>query len=381
MIIPFNKIHYTGNEKEYIEDALKNECISGDQKYTEIVQSFLRDKVCANNILMTTSATHALEISALLIELNEGDEVIMPSYTFPSTANAVMLRGAKPVFAEVREDTLNIDPADIESKITNRTKAIIPVHYAGISCDMDLIMKLSRQYNLYVIEDAAQGVNAMYKNRYLGTIGDFGCYSFHSTKNYVSGEGGAILINLCERKIIDRSEVVRQKGTNRKNFLRGEVDKYSWTDIGSSYTPSDILMALLYAQLEDMENITQKRKYLFEYYSKALTKYVNLGKIKYISSIPNYCKSNYYIFYIIFEDEIVRDRVIHKLKEKGISAYTHFVPLHQSHMGRKLGYNEGDFKITESAAKGIVRLPLYTDMTESEIEYVISNLESILKEI
>lgn len=381
MIIPFNKIHYTGNEREYIEDALKNECISGDQKYTEIVQRLLKDKVCANNILMTTSATHALEISALLIELNEGDEVIMPSYTFPSTANAVMLRGAKPVFAEIREDTLNIDPADIESKITNRTKAIIPVHYAGISCDMDLIMKLSRKYNLHVIEDAAQGVNAKYKNKYLGTIGDFGCYSFHSTKNYVSGEGGAILINLCESKIIDRSEVLRQKGTNRKKFLSGEVDKYSWTDIGSSYTPSDILMALLYAQLEDMENTTKKRKYLFEYYSKALTKYVNLGKIKYISSIPDYCKSNYHIFYIIFEDEIIRDSVIHKLKEKDISAFTHFVPLHQSYMGRKLGYNEGDFKITESAAKGIVRLPLYTDMTDSEIEYVISNLESILKEI
>jgi len=381
MIIPFNKIHYTGNEKEYIEDALKNECISGDQKYTEIVQKFLKTKIYAKNILMTTSATHALEISALLIDLNEGDEVIMPSYTFPSTANAVMLRGAKPVFVEIREDTLNIDPVEIENKITNRTKAIIPVHYAGISCDMDLIMKLSRKYNLYVIEDAAQGVNAMYKNRYLGTIGDFGCYSFHSTKNYISGEGGAIIVNLYEKNIIDRSEVVRQKGTNRKKFLRGEVDKYSWIDIGSSYTPSDILMALLYAQLEDMDNITKKRRYLFEYYSKALIKYVTLGKIKFISTIPNYCRSNYYIFYMIFENKTIRDNVIDKLKEKDISAYTHFVPLHQSIMGRKLGYNEGDFPITESAANGIVRLPLYTDMTESEIEYVISNLEIILKEI
>ena len=330
---------------------------------------------------MTTSATHALEMAAILIDIRPGDEVIMPSFTFPSTANAIMLHGGIPVFAEIQENTLNIDPIDIKSKITNKTKAILPVHYGGISCDMDKIMDIATKNNLFVIEDAAQAVNSKYKNKFLGTIGHIGCYSFHGTKNYVSGEGGAIAINSNNTDLIKRAEIIRQKGTNRNEFLRGEVDKYSWVDIGSSYTPSDILMAILYAQIQNLDEIKEKRKAISDYYNKSITKYIKRGIIEKSTFIPSECESNYHLFYLIFESEKIRDKVICKLREKEIYALTHFMPLHSSKKGIELGYNMGDLPITEKVSKCLLRLPMYTEMSVEEMHYVIVTLIQILEEI
>lgn len=381
MKIPFNKLYLSGNEAKYVNDAINHFYINGDGYYTKLVSSFLEESFNIKKILMTTSATHALEMAAILIGLSPGDEVIMPSFTFPSTANAVMLHGGRPVFAEIKKNTLNIDPLDIETKITNKTKAIIPVHYAGISCEMDKIMNIATKHNLYVIEDAAQGINSKYKNKFLGSIGHIGCYSFHGTKNYVSGEGGAIAINTEDNQLIERSEIIRQKGTNRNKFLRGEVDKYSWVDIGSSYCPSDILMALLYGQLENLDYIKSKRKSIHEYYSQALKAFIGKGLLKHMTFIPEDCDSNYHLFYLIFDNENIRDKVMYKLKALGINSAIHFLPLHSSVMGNKLGYSPKDLPITENTGKCLLRLPMYTDMTDEEIKYVLENLTSILKEL
>lgn len=381
MKIPFNKIHYEGRELLYIEDAMKRGSISGDGYYTKLVTSFLECKFIADKILMTTSGTHALEMAAILIDIRPGDEVIMPSFTFPSTANAIMLRGGVPIFAEIEENTLNIDPIDIKNKITDRTKAILPVHYGGVSCNMNKIMEIATENNLFVIEDAAQAVNSKYKNKFLGTIGHIGCYSFHGTKNYVSGEGGAIAINSNNPQLIKRAESIRQKGTNRNEFLRGEVDKYSWVDIGSSYVPSDILMAMLYAQIQDLDEIKAKRKVINDYYNKSITKYIQSGIIEKSTYIPSECESNYHLFYLIFEIEKIRDKVICKLREKEIYAFTHFMPLHSSKKGRSLGYNIGDLPITEKVSSCLLRLPMYTGMSVEEMNYVIITLIQILEEI
>ncbi|MGH4051951.1 MAG: dTDP-4-amino-4,6-dideoxygalactose transaminase [Clostridium sp.] len=381
MNIPFNKIYYTGKELSYIENAMKKGFISGDGCYTKLVTSFLREKFMVNKILMTTSATHALEMAAILIDIRPGDEVIMPSFTFPSTANAIMLRGGIPVFAEIEESTLNIDPIDIKNKITNRTKAILPVHYGGVSCNMDEIMDIATKNNLFVIEDAAQGVNSKYKNKFLGTIGHIGCYSFHGTKNCVSGEGGAIAINSNNADLIKRSEIIRQTGTNRNEFLRGEVEKYSWVDIGSSYAPSDILMALLYAQIQDLDETKAKRKIINDYYSKNIAKYIEKGIIEKSTYIPSECDSNYHLFYLIVANQKIRGKVICKLREKGIYATTHFMPLHSSKKGIELGYNLGDLPITEKTSDCLLRLPMYTQMSGEEMKYVILILIQILEGI
>jgi dTDP-4-amino-4,6-dideoxygalactose transaminase len=381
MKIPFNKIYYEGKELSYIEDTMKRGRISGDGHYTQLVTSFLREKFMVDKILMTTSATHALEMAAILIDIRPGDEVIMPSLTFPSTANAIMLRGGVPVFAEIQENTLNIDPMDIKSKITSRTKAILPVHYGGISCDMDEIMDIATKNNLFVIEDAAQAVNSKYKNKFLGTIGHIGCYSFHGTKNYVSGEGGAIAINYDNTDLIKRAEIIRQKGTNRNEFLRGEVEKYSWVDIGSSYGPSDILMAILYAQIQNLDEIKAKRKIINDYYNKSITKYIKSGIIKNSTYIPNNCESNYHLFYLVFQSEKIRDSVIYKLREKEIYATTHFMPLHSSKRGIELGYHVEDLPITEKIGRCLLRLPMYTEMSNDEMNYVVITLIQILEEI
>jgi len=379
MKIPFNKVFYTGREIEYVHKAFENGDISGDGHFTDLVSSFLEEQFSIHKGLMTTSATHALELASMLIGLKPGDEVIMPSFTFPSTANAVALHGGKPVFAEIDGDTLNIDPEDIENRITEKTKAIIPVHYGGIGCEMDRIMDIALKHKLYVIEDAAQGFNGKYKGRYLGTWGHMGCYSFHGTKNYVSGEGGAIAINIDDKKIIEKAEIIRQKGTNRNQFLKGEVDKYCWVDIGSSYVPSDILMAILYSQLQMLDSIAKKRKRIHNYYSDNLSKHVKSGAVRKITTIPQNCESNYHLFYMIFDNEKLRDNFIDSLSHSGIKATTHFVPLHSSIMGEALGYKSGDFPITESVDRGLVRLPMYTSMTEEETMYVVKSIDTILK--
>lgn len=380
MKIPYNNIFYTEKEIEYVKDALEKQQINADGKYTKLVSSLLEDNFGIEKILMTTSGTHALEMASMLIEIKPNDEVIMPSFTFPSTANAVMIHGAKPVFADIKSDTLNIDPADIEAKITKKTKAIIPVHYGGIGCQMDIIMDIAKSHDLYVIEDAAQGVNAKYKEKFLGAWGHIGCYSFHGTKNYISGEGGAVAINISDSELIKKAEIIRQKGTNRQEFIRGEAKRYSWVDIGSSYGPSDILMAILYAQIEQMDIIKAKRRVINDFYSENLSKYIDAGKIKSMTYIPEKCDSNYHLYYLIFHSEKDRDKMIEKLKEKGISAVIHFVPLHSSSMGRKLGYTPSDLSITENASRCLVRLPMYTNMTEDEMYYIIETIDSIFKE-
>lgn len=381
MKVPFNKTFYTGDELTYIEDALKRGQLTGDGYYTRLVSSLLEERFGIQKVVLTTSATHALEMATLLIGLQPGDEVIMPSFTFASTANAVALRGAKPIFAEIREDTLNIDLNDLERKITQKTKAIIPVHYAGISCEMDKISELAAAYQLFVIEDAAQGVNAKYQNKYLGTFGDIGCYSFHGTKDYISGEGGAIAINNQQLDFIQRAEIIAEKGTDRSRFLRGEIERYSWIDLGSSYRPSELLIAFLYGQLKEMEQIKSRRKLIFEYYQDQLKIHLRRGLIKRMPTVPKDCEPNYHLFYLLFSDGKLRDEVLFQLKKKGIAAVFHYIPLHSSPKGRELGYKVGDLPITEEIGRCLIRLPLYTGMTGVEMEYVVTELTNILGDL
>lgn len=381
MNIPFNKIYFTGDEIKSIEKAFEMESVSGDGYFTGKVSSLLEKSFSIPKIFMTTSATHALDMSMILIGLKPKDEVIMPSFTFPSTANSVMLQGAKPIFAEILPNTLNINPDDIERKITPKTKAIVPVHYGGVSCDMDRIVEIAKKYNLYIIEDAAQGVNSKYNDKFLGSIGHLACYSFHGTKNYISGEGGALAINYCDEELVEKAEIIRQKGTNRNKFLEGKVDKYSWVDIGSSYIPSDILMAVLYEQLNHLDIIKKKRRKIVISYIDKLYKHLKSGRLKGMTTIDKHKDSNHHIFYILLDSEDMRNRVMYKLKNLGIQAVTHFEPLHSSRMGQSLGYNVGDLPITERVSKTILRLPLYTNMTIEEAEYVTNSLDKILKEI
>ncbi len=382
MKIPFNKEYYTGKEKEYLNDVIeKRKHTMGDGYYTKQVSRLLEEKFSVNKVFMTTSGTHALEMSVKLININPGDEIIIPSYTFPSTANAVLKNKAVPIFADIKPDNLNIDPKDIRKKITKRTKAIIPIHYAGIAADMEEIKRIAKEYNLYIIEDAAQAVNSKYRDQYLGTIGNLGCFSFHSTKNYISGEGGALLINEEDESLIKKAAVFREKGTNRLSFLKGEVDKYSWVEEGSSYLPSDLLMAFLYAQLEKMDEIKFKRKKIFEKYKEGLNNIISYRCIDKICRVPEDRQSNYNSFYIIFNENNVRDKAIELLKKVGITATFHYIPLHISEMGKKMGYKKGDLPVTERIAENIVRLPFYTQMTESKINYVIKNVKNIIKEL
>ena len=377
-MISYNKIYKSHKEEEYILDCLARRQISGDGYYTKLVEELLEKRFDLNKVFMTTSATHALEMAMLLIDLKPDDEVVMPSFTFSSTANAVLLRGAKPVFAEIDTKTLNLDPQAVYNCITDKTKAIVPVHYAGIGCDMDQIMDIANKYKLYIIEDAAQAVNAKFEGKYLGGIGHMGCYSFHSTKNFTSGEGGALVVNTQDERVIERADCIRQKGTDRSKFLRGEVINYSWVDTGSSYSPSDLLMAMLYSQLQDMDYITMKRKRVHEFYSNLLQKYVDQEIIK-ITQIPTGFESNYHIFYILFNDSQTRDYAMEKLHQKGVSAFTHFEPLHSSSMGRSLGYKSEDLPITLKVSQCILRLPIYPELTEAEMEFIAECLVDILE--
>lgn len=377
-MIPYHRICSTDKEIEYITNCIKQGRISGDGYYTKLVETFLVERFNTGRVFMTTSATHALEMAMLMLDLKPGDEVIMPSFTFSSTANAVMLRGAKPVFAEIDENTLNLDPYDMEKRISMNTKAVIPVHYAGVCCDMEAIMDVAVRNDIYVVEDAAQAVNSKYKGKYAGSIGHMGCYSFHGTKNFTCGEGGALIVNTDDPNLLERADCIRQKGTDRSKFLRGEVESYSWADTGSSYSPSDILMAMLYAQLENLDEITRKRQRIHEFYMKTLKSCIDRQVVKAIE-IPAECGSNYHIFYLLFRDESTRNNVKVKLNEKGITALTHFVPLHSSPMGKSLGYRQGDLIKTEVAGKCLLRLPMYADMSEADMSYIGEQLAEILE--
>ena len=365
--IPFNRPYFTGRERSYIGQVLDSRLIAGDGAFAHRCEALMRERFGAASVQLTTSCTSALEAAALLSDLQPGDEVIMPSYTFVSTANAFWLRGAKVKFVDVRRDTLNLDETKIEAAIGPRTRAIAPVHYAGVACEMDAIMALAAKHGLRVIEDAAQGVNATYKGRYLGTIGDMGCYSFHESKNFVAGEGGAFLTNNPD--LARRAEIVREKGTNRSQFFRGEVDKYTWMDIGSSYIASDLLAALLLAQLEAMDEITALRGRAYGRYAIALGPLVDAGTIE-IQSIPQHCATNFHLFYILVEDPRTRTRLIADLKRQGIHAVFHYVPLHTAPVGEQMGYRAGMLPVTEHCADRLLRLPLFAGLQDNEVDRV-----------
>jgi dTDP-4-amino-4,6-dideoxygalactose transaminase len=369
--IPFNRPYLTGREREYLGEALQSRRISGDGPFAHRCQALMQQRFGTASVQLTTSCTSALEVAALLCDLAPGDEVIMPSYTFVSTANAFWLRQAKVKFVDIRRDTLNIDEMQIEAAIGPRTRAIVPVHYAGVGCEMDSIMSIASKHDLIVVEDAAQGVNATYQGRFLGAIGDMGCYSFHESKNFVAGEGGAFLTN--NQSLARRAEIVREKGTNRSQFFRGEVDKYTWMDIGSSYIASDLLAAVLLAQLEAMEEITAQRGRVYGRYATGLAPLVDAGAIK-VQSIPQHCVSNFHMFYVLVEDLQTRTRLIEYLKQQGIHAVFHYVPLHTSPVGESMGYRTGMLPVTEYCADRIVRLPLYAGLRDDEADRIIDRL-------
>jgi len=373
-MIPFNKQNLFGKEFEYIKDAYDSGKIAGDGKYTKLCHKFMEERFNAKKALLTTSGTHALEMAALLIDVKPGDEIIMPSYTFVSTVNAFVLRGAKIVYVDIREDNLNMDEKLIEEKITPKTKAIVPVHYAGVACEMDKIMEIANKYNLFVIEDAAQGVDAKYKDKYLGTIGHLGCYSFHETKNFSAGEGGAIIIN--DERFIERAEIIREKGTNRSQFFRGEIDKYTWVDIGSSYLPSDINAAILYNQFEHMDEITQRRKEIFEGYYSGLKESEEKGRLR-LPIINEFAVPNYHMFYILLNSEEERDGLMYSLREEGIHSVFHYIPLHLSDYSKR---NFGRFELpkTEIYSKRLLRMPMYFSLTNEQISFILVKLEHFL---
>jgi len=369
--IPFNKPFIVGKELYYVAQSVLQGQISGDGPYTKKAQQLLQNAFGSQQIFLTSSCTAALELAAILSNVKEGDEVILPSYTFSSTANAFLLRRARLVFADCRPDTLNLDETLIEPLITERTRVVAPVHYAGVACEMDPILDLARKYNLIVVEDAAQGVSAKYKGRYLGTLGDMGTYSFHETKNFICGEGGAIVLNNPE--LIERAEIVREKGTNRSRFFRGQVDKYTWVDIGSSFLPSDILAAFLFAQLENMDLINRKRAQIYQLYESQLRPLAERGLLT-LPTVPVDCESNYHMFYVLLNSLSERTKLIEHLKARGILAVFHYIPLHTSPMGEAMGYREGMLPVTERLSERLLRLPMYYEMQDSEVMSVVTEI-------
>ena len=371
-MIPFNKPPYTGNEDQYVLQAMRSDKMSGDGPFTKRCHTWFESNLPCKKALLTPSCTAALEMAAILVDIQLGDEVIMPSYTFVSTANAFVLRGAKIIFVDIRPDTMNIDESKIEAAITDKTKAIVPVHYAGVSCEMDTIMDIAQRHDLYVIEDAAQGMMSTYKGQALGTIGHLGTFSFHETKNYTSGgEGGLLIIN--EDKFKERAEIIREKGTNRSQFFRGMVDKYSWVDIGSSYLPSDIQAAYLWGQLEKSDDINKSRLESWSYYYEQLQDLEEAGKIE-LPTIPNDCKHNAHMFYIKVKDIEVRSQLIQHLTDNGISAVFHYIPLHSSVAGRDLGVFYGNDKFTTVESERLIRLPLYYKLSLEKQNKIIATV-------
>lgn len=371
--IPFNRPYLTGRELSYIAEAHLNGQLAGDGEFTKRCQRWLENLGGTKKALLTHSCTAALEMAAILCDLQPGDEIIMPSYTFVSTANAFVLRGAVPVFVDIRIDTLNIDEKKIEAAITPRTKAIVPVHYAGVSCEMDTIMDIARRHSLYVIEDAAQGCMSKYKDRHLGTIGHFGCLSFHETKNIISGEGGALLIN--DPNMVERAEIIREKGTNRSRFIRGEVDKYTWTDVGSSFLPGEVIAAFLWAQMEEAKQITGQRLDIWSIYD------TNLPESRPLIStptIPNDCVHNAHMYYLINQTPRSRDDIISNLNAKGINCVFHYIPLHSSPFGRSLGRSMQPLPVTDYVSANLIRLPLWLGL---DFEKQMRIINGILSEV
>ncbi len=375
-MIPFNVPPFLGPETGYISEAIKNHKICGDGPFTAKCNKWIEDKTGTPKALLTTSCTHALEMSALLLGIQPGDEVIMPSYTFCSTADAFVLRGAKLVFVDIRPDTLNIDETKIEDAITEKTKVIVPVHYAGVSCEMDTIMEIAEKYDLKVVEDAAQGVMSEYKGKALGNIGDFGCYSFHETKNYSMGEGGALLIK--DPAKIEEAEILREKGTNRSVFLRGQIDKYTWVDQGSSYLPSDLNAAYLWAQLQEAEKINNDRLASWNKYYNAFEELENEGFVQ-RPVIPAECKHNAHMFYLKAKDLDERTELISFLKENGILAVFHYIPLHNAPAGKKFGVFHGEDEYTTRESDRLLRLPMYYGLSDSDINKVIDTVIKFYK--
>ena len=377
MSTPFNKPFIIGPELEYIADAVARGHLSGDGHYTKLCHRWLEEQLGAKRALLTHSCTAALEMAAILCDIQPGDEVIMPSYTFVSTANAFVLRGGVPVFVDIRPDTLNLDEKLIEAAITPKTRAIVPVHYAGVACEMDAIMAIARRHNLLVVEDAAQAVQAEYKGRRPGAIGDLGCLSFHETKNVISGEGGALLINNPD--LIERAEIIREKGTNRSKFFRGEVDKYTWVDIGSSFLPSELIGAFLWAQLQHAGEISNRRRQLCALYQNALQDLADAGLLQLPQPEPEGVAGNGHMFYLFTRTAAERGALLAHLKNAGVHAVFHYVPLHSSPAGRKFGRTAGALPVTEDLAERLVRLPLFFNLDTAAARDIAGHVRSFFK--
>lgn len=367
-MIDFNKPAFVGSELEYIQDAIHRGMLCGDGIYTKKCSQWMEKEFDVSRVMLTTSCTHALEMAAFLCDIQPGDEVIMPSYTFVSTADAFVLRGAKIVFVDIRPDTMNLDEKLIEQAITPKTKVIVPVHYAGVACEMDTIMDIAHRHGLKVVEDAAQGVDACYKGKALGTIGDFGCYSFHETKNFTMGEGGALLFQ--KEEYLEKAEILREKGTDRSKFFRGQVDKYRWMDYGSSYLPSELNAAYLYAQLEAKDKIQKKRMEIYEYYHRNLADLAAEGKVEQ-PYVPQECEHNAHMYYLKVKDMKVRTRLLAYLRENGICSVFHYVPLHSAPAGQKFGRFAGEDVYTTKESERLLRLPMFYNLDMEDVKRIV----------
>lgn len=367
-MIDFNRPAFVGSELEYIQDAIHRGMLCGDGIYTKKCSQWMEKEFDVSRVMLTTSCTHALEMAAFLCDIQPGDEVIMPSYTFVSTADAFVLRGAKIVFVDIRPDTMNLDEKLIEQAITPKTKVIVPVHYAGVACEMDTIMDIAHRYGLKVVEDAAQGVDACYKGKALGTIGDFGCYSFHETKNFTMGEGGALLFQ--KEEYLEKAEILREKGTDRSKFFRGQVDKYRWMDYGSSYLPSELNAAYLYAQLEAKDKIQKKRMEIYEYYHRNLADLAAEGKVEQ-PYVPQECEHNAHMYYLKAKDMKVRTRLLAYLRENGICSVFHYVPLHSAPAGQKFGRFAGEDVYTTKESERLLRLPMFYNLDMEDVKRIV----------
>jgi len=370
--VDFNRPVAVGNEFEYMRQAVENGHISGDGPFTRKCHAFLEQELGVPKALLTTSCTHALEMAAILLNIQPGDEVILPDFTFVSTVNAFVLRGARPVFLDVRPDTLNLDESRLEAAISPKTKAIVPVHYAGVGCEMDVIMEVARRHEIAVVEDNAHGLFGKYKGKLLGTFGALAAQSFHETKNFTSGEGGALLIN--DPVLVERAEIIREKGTNRSRFFRGQVDKYTWVDLGSSYLPSDILAAFLFAQFEQCDKIQLHRRQVWEMYEEGLRDWAQAHGVQ-LPYIPEHCEQSYHMFYMLLPTLELRQRLIAYLRERGVYSVFHYLPLHLSDMGQSFGGGVGDCPVTERVSDQLVRLPFHNALTGAEQEQVIDLLQ------
>ena len=374
--IPFNWPYLTGKELPYIAEAHSNGCLAGDGPFTKRCHKWLEEFTGCSKALLTHSCTAALEMAALLLDIQPGDEIIMPSYTFVSTANAFVLRGGVPVFVDIREDTLNLDESLIEAAITQRTRVIVPVHYAGVACEMDTIMLIAKRYNLKVVEDAAQGIMANYKGQPLGSIGDFGTYSFHETKNVTSGEGGALLVNDIELSL--QAEIIREKGTDRSQFSRGEIDRYTWQDVGSSFLPGELSAAFLWAQFEEAERITEMRLALWQRYHEAFEPLASKGVIR-CPIVPEGCRHNAHMYYVLLAPEINRQKLLEEFRRNNIWAIFHYVPLHSSPAGQRYGRVNGSLKVTSRQSERLIRLPLWIGLTEQQQDRVVDILKFAIR--